>query len=242
MEALPDCVPYFMHASRCTVVKTGASPPYIYTYTPAPIAVPAKTMSITIRRGTEVFGYTGCIVSGLTFAVGDDGQLKFNVKIVGNDEASAAALGAITWPTTGPFGAGMYSLQIPTATQVFDSDSFEFSSDDNATPQYRLKSAGRGAQFVNFGESAATMKIMRDFSTRAEYDAFKALTSQTITLLATKGADVISINMPAAIKDAYEIAIGGQGDLTRASITYQGVIDGTGKHYLITVTCSENIV
>lgn len=241
MEALSDVIPWFMAATRCSSTKTGTAP-YTYVYTPTAAAVPTKTMSITIKRGAEVFGYTGCVVTGFTFTIDDSGLLQFNVSIVGSDEASAAALTAITWPTTTPFGAGQYSIQIPTATQVFDTDSFEFQVNDNAEPQYRLNNVKRGAQFVKFGESEATLSVDRDFETRAEYDAYKALTSQSITLEASKGAnEKITLLMPAIVKDSYEIKIGGQGDLIRASVKYQATMDATGKHYQLTVITNENV-
>lgn len=235
-----DVLAHFLYATRCTVVKTGAGP-YNYVGTPAALAVPVKTLSISIKRNSEVFGYVGCIVGGLTISVGTDGILKCTVKIIGLQEATQAALTA-AWPTTAPFGAGMYNLQIPTATQVYDTDTFEFSSEDNATPQFRLKNTGRGAQFASFGESNATAKVERDFENRTDYDLYKAATAQSITFVATSGADVITILMPAAIKDTYDLALPGQGDLLRASISYDGAIDSTGKHYLITVVTAENIV
>lgn len=239
LEALHDCVAYLLHASRCTVVKSGLSPNFIYTFTPAPDAVPSQTLSISIKRNGEVFGYTGCVVGGFTFSI-DNGTLKFSVDIKGNTEATQAAL-VPTWPTSVPFGAGSYVIEIPTATQVFDTDSFEFQSEDNAEVQFRLKDE-LGAQFVSFGESSATLTVERDFENRAEYDAFKALTAQSITMKASQGADIgIDILMPAAVKESYEVNIGGQGDLLRASVGYQGVIDGTGKHYEIVVRTTEDI-
>lgn len=241
MELLADVLPYFLYASRCTVNKTGASAPYTYTFTPAAVAIPTKTMSVSIKKGNEVFGYVGCVVSSFTITVGEDGILKFNVSLVGTSEATQSALTA-TWPTTTPFGAGQYNVSIPTASQVFDTDTFEFQSEDNAEPQFRLKNTGAGAQFVKFGESNATIKVERDFENRTDYDAFKALTSQSITFLATKGAgESVTVLAPVAFKDSYEISIGGQGDLIRSSIEYQCAIDGTGKHYQLTVVCAENI-
>jgi hypothetical protein len=236
MELLTDVVVYFMKASRCTLVKAGAGP-YTYTYTPAPLAVPVNTVSISVKRGQEVFGYTGCILAGFTMTVDSSGALKFNPKIVGGDEATAAALSGVTWPASVPFGVGQYSVQVPTATQIFDADNFEFTTDEGAEPQYRLKSSGRGASFVKFGESSATAKLDRDFSTRAEYDAFKALTAQSISFLATQGASYsVLVTMPVAYKDAYDIKIGGQGDLVRASVSFQGAINAGGAHWTMVVT------
>jgi hypothetical protein len=240
MEALTDSVIRFLLASRCTVVKTGASAPFTYTFTPAANAVPTKTLSIAIRRNNEVFGYTGCVVGSFTFSI-ENGMLKFSVNILGRDEATAAALTPV-WDTQTPYGAGQYNLQVPTATQIFDADTFEFTSEDNAEAQFRLKNTGRGAQFISFGESSAELSLERDFETRADYDAFKALTAQSITMAATKGAnESIAIELPAAIKDSYEVSLGGQGDLVRASISYQGVIDSTGKHYEIVIVSESDI-
>ena len=240
MEALHDCVPYFLMASRCTFTKTGTGTPYTYTFTPSPVAVPTKTMSIAVKRNNEVMGYSGLVVSSFTFTI-EDGTLKFNCSMVGQDEASQTTLTPV-WPTSTPFGAGMYSVQIPTATQVFDTDSFEFQVEDNAEPQYRLKSSGRGAQFVKFGESNATLKVERDFETREDYDNYKALTAQAITMLASQDANAsIQLDLPVAIKDTYEVNIGGQADLVRASVNYQAAIDATGKHYSIQVITTENI-
>lgn len=242
LEALHDIVPYFLMASRCTFTKTGTSAPYTYVFTPSPTAVPLKTMSIAIKRNNEVFGYSGCVVSSFTISI-DNGTLKFQANMVGQDEATTAALTAV-WPTSVPYGAGAYSFQIPTATQVFDTDSYELQVEDNADPQYRLKNNGRGAQFVKFGENAVTLKVERDFEARTDYDAYKALTAQAITLLAQNPSDTsnsIQIDLPVAIKDTYEVNVGGVADLVRASIQYQGAIDATGKAYTITVKTSENI-
>lgn len=235
-----DVLAYFMYATRCSIVKSGAGP-YVYTCTPTSNAIPVKTLSISVKRGTEVFGYVGCVVVGFTIAVGDDGKMTATMSILGRNEASAAALTAV-WPTSPVFQAGMYNLQIPTATQIYDADTFEFASEDNGQANGRLKDTA-GAAFINFGESNATIKLARDFDTRADYDTFKAGTAQSITMIATANAsNIVSISAPAAIKTTYEVNIGGQGDLLRASIEYGCVIDATGKHYQIVITTSENIV
>jgi hypothetical protein len=51
LEALHDCIPYFIMAGRTTFAKTGTGP-YTYTFTPSHVAttVSGKTLSITIVR------------------------------------------------------------------------------------------------------------------------------------------------------------------------------------------------
>jgi hypothetical protein len=239
MEALEDVMVYFMVATRAAVVKTGTTPNFIYTYTPTAAAIPTKTLSLTVVRNGITFGFTGCVVGSFVFAI-NDGLLNFNCTIVGRDEASQS-LPTPTWPTTTPFGAGQYSIEIPTGTPVLDTDNFEFEVEDNAEPQFRLKTPGRGAQFIKYGERNSTMTMERDFEARTDFDAYKALTAQSITLTATKGANnSISLLAPVAIKDTYEVNNGGQGDLVRASISYQNILDSTGKSYQIVIKTQED--
>lgn len=240
IEALTDTLVYFMAATRCSYTKTVAAQ-NTYTFTPAAVAIPTKTLSITIVRNGVVYAYVGCTVGSFKFEV-VDAVLQYTATVVSTNETVQTAPTA-TWPTTGPFGAGQYSLQIPTATQIFDSDGFTFESNDNGAPQFRLISANTGAQFVSFGESMATLSITRDFFNRTEYDTFKILTAKSITLTATHTTPVESISLlcPVAIVDTYEVNIGAQGDLVRASVAYQAAIDGTGKHYQVVVVTAENI-
>jgi hypothetical protein len=242
MEALEDVVPYFLYASRCTVVKSGSTPNFIYTCTPNSNAIVAsgRTLSITVVRNGVTFGYVGCVVSSFTFGV-DNQMLTYSATIIGNAEASQT-LPTATFTAGQPFGSGTWTLEIPTATQVFDVETFEFQVEDNAEPQYRLKNA-LGAQFVKYGERTVTLNATRDFETRTEYDAFKALTAQAVHILATKGINnSIDITMPAAIKDTWEMGLSGQGDLIQASIAYMGTYDSTtSRAYQIVVKTQENI-
>jgi hypothetical protein len=240
MDATDDILPYFMTASRMDVVKTGSTPNYTYTGTPNALATPAKTMSITIVRNGIVFGYTGCVVGSFTFGI-DEGTLTYNISIVGADEAVQSAP-TPTWPTTTPFGMGQYDIQIPTSSSINEVDTFEFTVEDNAEPQYRLRNPSRGAVFVKFGEREVTLTVERDFQTRTDYDAFKAMTAQSITITATKGANnSITILAPVALKDTYEVNLSGQGDLVRASIEYQCLIGPSTAAYTLTVKSQENL-
>jgi hypothetical protein len=240
LEALEDVVIYFLYASRTAIVKSGASN-FTYTVTPTAAAIPARTLSLTLVRNGIVFGFTGMVTSNFAFGVAD-GLLTFKTSLLGRDE-SVQSLPTATWPTSVPFGAGMYSIEIPTATPVLDTDTFEWTVEDNGQANFRLKSTGRGAQFINYGERSSTITLERDFESRADFDAFKAVTAQSITISATKGANnSISLLAPVAIKDTYEVGLSGQGDLVRAAIAYNNVIDGTGKSWQIVVKTQEDIV
>jgi hypothetical protein len=239
-EALPDAVAILLHAARHTVVKTGAGP-YTYVFTPNANALPVKTLSITLVKNGQVFAFTGMVIGSFTITP-EDGVLKFNCSFQGRDEATQPAP-TPTWPTTVPFGMGMYTIEIPTATQVFDTDTFEFQVEQNAEPQYRLKSGGqRGAQFIKYGENEVTLSVERDFENKTEYDQYKALTAKTITIKCINGANEIDMLVPVSIIDTYDVTTPGQGDLVRASISYFGTLDATGKSYEITVKTTENII
>jgi hypothetical protein len=240
IDATDDVIPYFMNASRMDVVKTGSTN-YTYVGTPNANATPAKTMSITIVRNGVTFGYTGCVVGSFTFGL-DDGTLTYSASIVGNDEASQATP-TPTWPTTTPFGMGQYIIEVPTATTVTDADTFEWQVEDNAEPQYRLKNTGRGANFIKYGEREVTLSIERDFQTRTDYDAFKAMTAQSLQLTATKSVNnSIVVLLPVSIKDTYEVNLSGQGDLVRASVAYQNMVGPATAAYTLTVKSQESVV
>jgi hypothetical protein len=237
LEALDDVVPYFLDAARGTLVKSGTGP-FVYTFTPNANAIPAKTLSLTVVRNGIVFGYTGVVVGSYTFTV-NNGELMFNCSLVGADEAVQSAP-TPTWPTSVPYATGMYSFEIPTATPVTDADTFEFQVDDNATPQYRLRSGGfRGATFVSFGDRSSSIKTERDFVTRTEYDAYKALTSQALKFSAVNGTASIVINATTAIKDTYQVNEGGPGDLVRAGLSYNLVANAAGVPFTIVITTPE---
>lgn len=241
LESLEDVVIYWLIASRTTVVKSGSAPNFTYVVTPTSAATAKKTISLTIVRNGIVFGYVGIVTSSFKFGI-DNGLLTFSVSLVGTDEA-VQSLPTPTWPTTVPFGAGSYTVEVPTGSTVLDTDTFEFSVEDNAEAQFRLKSTGRGAQFVKYGERASMLNLERDFESRTDYDAFKAVTSQSVTLTASKGANnSIVLLAPVAIKDTYEVNNGGQGDLVRATISYQNIIDGTGKSWQITLKTQEDVI
>ena len=239
IECLEDVALYFLLCSRATVTKSGTTN-FTYTFTPSATAIPPLTMSITVVRNGIVFGFVGCVVSSFKLTVGD-GILMQDMAIIGRDEA-VQSLPTPTWPTTVPFGAGQYTIEIPTASTVLDTDKFEFSVEDAADPQYRLKSTGRGAQYIKYGERVSTMSMERDFESRTDFDAYKALTAQSITLTSSKGANnSIVLLAPVAIKDTYEVKNSGQGDLVRATVKYQNVIDSSGKSYQITLKCQEDV-
>lgn len=242
MEAFGPVLPVLLQAARTSVTKlpaTPGTPPYTYEFIPTDAAVASKTLSITVVRNGQVFGYTGCVLGSFTFTV-DAGRLMFNFTVLGSDE-SEEALPVPTWEDMDVFGAGMYSIQIPTASQVFDADGFDFQVENNAEAQYRLKNTGRGAQFIKYGENNVTLGMERDFESRADYDAFKALTEQSITLEADNGSDSVTLELPVAIKAEYTVGLSGQGDLIRAATSYNGVLDPEGKPYSITVATDADV-
>ena len=238
LDITPDLLAWLLQGSRCTYTKTGSAPTFTYKFVPAPVAVPAKSFSITVKRGNEVSGYTGCVVSSFTLSVDSSGAFKATFSFIGVAEAAQASALTPVWPTSVPFGAGMYSIQIPTATQVFDTDTYEFAVEDNGEAQNRLKNT-IGAQFVKFGENNATVKVERDFETRADLDKYKALTATSVTFEATQGTEKITILTPVAFIDSYEYGLSSVGDLVRASVEYKCAINAAGNSFELTVVTAE---
>ncbi len=237
-EVIEDLLAVLLHCGRNTVAKSGAGP-YTYVFTPSPAAeAPNETFSFTIVRNGVVFGYTGCVIGGLEFTV-DNGLFVCTASILGEGEASQSDPTEV-FPVTPPFGADAYTIEIPTATAVTDVDTFSWSLDDSAEAVYRLGNA-QAAAFVKFGERSVSASVERDFESRADYDAFKAVTAQEIRFLATAGANSIEIFTRSAIKSTYEVNLSSQGDLVRGQIEYEGKYSfGDSESYEITIITDED--
>jgi hypothetical protein len=193
-----------------------------------------------VRNGVS-FGYTGCVVGGFKVGI-DNGLSTFDVTVVGRNEANQS-VPTDSWPAVAPFGMGQYSIEFPTGSPVVDTDTFEFSVDDNPSAEFRLKTTSRGADFIRFGERTAKLTVGRDFNTRTDYDNFRAQVSQSATVSMTKGSNnSFSVLMPVAIAAEYPVNLGGQGDLVRASIPYNLATNASGWAYQITVKTQENIL
>ena len=245
VEITEDLLAHLLFACRGGVVKSGTTPNFTYTYTPSQVAeitAPQESLSITVVKNGEAFGYTGCVIGQQTYTLAD-GLLIGTFAVVGSDEADQSVPTPV-YPTTDPFGPGQYIIEVPTATQVYDTDMFTIDINDNATPEFRLRDDTRGATFIKFGERLVTATLQRDFEDRTEFDAFKASTAQSLTIVATKSATRrITWLIPAGIKRTYPVVgLSGQADLIRASIDYAGTYNaGTSKSVEIKVLTSEDI-
>jgi len=242
MEIVADdkVVPYFLKCSRATMTRTGTSPNFTYTFVPNSNGTATNTMSLTIVKNGIVFGFTGLVVGSYSFNVAD-GMLMMRNSMVGSDEATQT-LPVPTFSAPTQFGAGTYSFQIPTASQIFDVDTFEFSVDDAAEPQFRLQSGGlRGARYVKYGSRTARMVFDRDFQDKAEYNLYKALTATTLQVLASNGTNnQIIFDLYNAVRDTMTVTTGSQGDLIRAHEELMAVFDfGASKSYQIACKTQE---
>lgn len=241
MVVMADVLPYFLKASRNSVVKTGVGP-YTYTTTPLHSAIAANTLSITVVRNGVAFGYVGVAVSTIEFSQ-DNGLAVVKFSMLGNSEADQT-LPTYSATNQAPFGAGKWNIQIPTATQVFDVDNFTWTVEDNGEVQTRLKNS-LGAHFIKWGERDVKIHVDRDFQDRTEMDAFKALTSSTLSIIMSNDAsnNQVTLKAFAAIRDTYDLnGLTGQGDLIRAGIDWLGVYSQSDtKSYEIVVKTTENI-
>lgn len=247
MELMENILPYFLYVSRNTVVKTGATN-FVYTATPAHFGTSAslptgkKGLSISVQKAGMTFGYTGCVVTGIEFGV-DGATPIVTFTIIGNDEATQSALTYVEDATSLVYGAGMWNIQVPTASQIYDVDNMSITIDEGAEAQHRL-SDRRRAEFIKFGERTITAQLDRDFSTRTEYDAFKILTTTSVKVSCIRSVNNgVDVTLPRAVPETYEPGVlSSQGDLVRASVQYQGTYNsGTSKAGEIVVRTQQDI-
>lgn len=242
-ELSEDILPYFLYASRLSVVKSGTTN-YTYTATPTHGAIPTRTLSFTVVRNGIVFGYSGCVVSQMDYEASDNGVVTAKASIMGMSEAAQSAPTA-TFGTTAPFGPGMFTIALPTGTTVYDMDKFTFSVNDAAACEWRLQSATTPS-YVRFGERTVTYKTEKDFVSRTEYDTYfkgvTALAGLDVTL--SKGVNnSVAFSLPKPLPSTFDIAqLNSQGGLLRSSVEYDAVYDSsTARSYQIVVKTQENV-
>jgi Phage tail tube protein len=247
VEFLHDTFPYFMAAARTEITKTDNTGSFTYDIDPSDDANSSRTLTIVEIKNDEIFAYTGCAVSAFTMAV-SDGIPVCTFAIIGNTESEQSPP-VPTFTTVAPTGAGQWQFQIDDVS-TNTVDAFEFSVDDAGEPQFRLRNDTRGATWVKYGERNTTLVFDRDFDTRAEFDAYKALTEVDFKITASN-FDVtpvtdergFTIHLPRGVRSTYEIPLGGQGDVIRARQEVQALLDpADDRAYRITVDTSEDVV
>jgi hypothetical protein len=249
MEVTSDTLPYFLYAARTTPAKAGGPAPFTYTFVPANVAKATtatgptnrKTLSLTIVRGSNPFGYVGNSVGQIVFTV-DGGVLIATMSVIGSDEA-AQSNPSPTWPTSLPFGPGKVTLEIPDGTPRADMDTFTLTINDNLIAANRLNGQRKSA-YQNWGEREITMGVEADFDTLTDYTNFKNKTSQTVEVLSTNNVtdDEVSVKLRAAIINSYAVNLSSLGDVNRVAFDYQGILDPTGSYQVVIKTTEDVVV
>lgn len=259
-EVDPTWLPYFLHASRHSIAKSGAGP-YTYTYTPSSAGSAstaasgnvARTLSITIVRNGVVFGYTGCVVGNWEFVLGDDGVLRVTMGILGLAEA-VQSLPAPTWSAPDLLGAAAHQVYLaasaisPTFSTADTSfNGFTFRANYNAEAQNRINTA-RSASYISYGMTEAEIESELDFLNRTDYDNMVNNTTRAIKLESanggatfTAGSSGVQLQGNRVSYDTYDVGLEGMGDLIMAGFTGRCVGIAGGSAYQIAVKSPANI-
>lgn len=239
MEVDVNYMPYFLTASRHSVVKTGAGP-YTYVFTPTSIGSTypggsGKGLSIAVIRNKQGFLYSGCVVTKWVFTV-SNGVLQVTMTIMGLAETVTATnpvdpATAATWIDASLFGAASHSIYVDsagTAPAFTTADStfngYTFTADYNGAAQNRLTPT-RSATYISYGEIDASYDTELDFTSRTEYDNMKANTLRSIKMESIKGG----ANWTAATQgfriiayrtayNTYTVGLSGLGNLLMATV------------------------
>jgi hypothetical protein len=262
MEVDTRTLPYFLHASRLGVTKTGASSPFTYKYQPSTGAIlPStnRTLSITILRNGVWFGYSGCVVGSFDITV-DNGVLMFNItSLLGTTDIPSATIGSPTPTFTAPqlLGATAHSIALGDgalaspasgvsamagATVTSNFNGFTFTDNENATVQSRINQS-RAAAYISFGITEPQVASSLDFLDKTDYNHFIATDSKRMQFISQNGAaDAVYINMYNAIFDEYPVSLGGWGDLIMADSVMRLISSGgTNPGFDINVLSSTNM-
>lgn len=259
MEADPRFLPYFLHASRHTITKTGIGP-FEYKYVPSSAAVAttaasgnvARTMSITVVRNEVIFGYAGCTMGSFEFTV-DEGVLKVTMDVLGISEATQANPSE-SWVASDLLGADAHRIYLaasavaPTFGAVdINFNGFTFRANYNAEAQNRIH-AQRSASYISFAITEAEIESELDFLDRTDYDNFVATTTRAIKMESTNGGTTFAAATSAVrlqgnrvSYDAYAPNLEGMGDIIMADFTGRCIGIVGGDAYQIEVKSPSNI-
>lgn len=251
-------LPYWLVASRHTIVQTGSGP-YTYKATPGNFGstYPGGTapgVSLTAIRNGIGFGYGGCIGGQFAFTI-DAGILKCTVSVMGLSEAVPADLDSATWIAPSLFGADAHTVYTaasgtaPTFAADHTFNTLTITMNYNAAAQNRIQ-PDRSATFISYGETELTYQTELDFLTRTEYDKMKASTTTALRLESCKpggagtfsaATEAVRIDINRSSYDTYEVDTPAMGDLVAANVTGRGIGIAGGDAYSITCKSSVNL-
>lgn len=259
MEVDPRYLPYFMHATRHTIGKSGGGP-YVYTYSPssAGSAVTGtgnnqRTMSLSVFRSGVGFGYAGCTVAGYEFTI-EDAVLKVTLNILGLSEEEPANAGTPAYVAPDLLGADAHAIYVDAAGTApgfaaadVNFNGYTFRAEFGAEAQNRIR-MDRSASYIAFGETVANIETELDFMTRAEFDSYRETEFRSIRLESINGgADWASATSGVRIDsnrmfyETYDLGLEGIGDLVMAGVTGRVIGIAGGNAYQITVKSPTNI-
>lgn len=253
MEFDAQYAPYFMYCSRHNITSA-AGTPNTYTFTPSNTAGAfntggdnPKTMSITVVRNGEGFGYAGCVVPRMEFTI-DTGVLRMNLGIFGLSEQEPLALDTPVWAAPELHGAASHAVYraaagtAPTFTTPDDTfNGFTATFEHNATAENRLNGQ-RSATYIAYHKTEPTFETELDFLDRTEYDKFVASEKMAIRFESIIGgtdftdADAgVQIDFNNAVYDSYPVHLTALEDLVMAQTTGRGLAIAGGSPYRIRI-------
>lgn len=258
MEVDPNFLPYFLYASRHTVVKGGAGP---YTYAATPTNVGAtypggtsKGLSIYTLRNAVGFLYSGCVVNNWEFTI-ENGVLRVTMGMLGLAEVDPATSTPTTsWIDPVLYGADAHTIFVDAAgvSPAFASadstfNGFTWRANYNGSAQNRIV-PDRAATYVAYGETEATYDTELDFVSKTEYDNMKNNTLRSIRLASLHGGadfasatDGVQITTYRSNYDVYQVGLSGMGDLLMARVTGRQIGIAGGVPFKIECKSLANI-
>jgi len=248
MEVDPNTLPYFLFCTRHTPAFSSG----VYTWVPSSAGAAStaasgmvqRTMSITVVRNGVVFGYTGCVMGGYEFTI-TDGVLRVTFNVLGNKEATQSAP-TPSWVAPLLYGADAHYVYLaasgtnPTFSATDTTfNGFTFRGNFNASAQNRIV-ADRGATYISYGITEATIESELDFMNRTDYDNMVNNTTKAIKLESLAGGATfaacttgVAIQANRVSYDAYDIGLAGMGDLIMAGFTGRCIGIAGGDAYSI---------
>lgn len=258
MEVDPNYLPYFLYASRHTIVKAGSGP-YTYAATPTNIGstYPGGTgrgLSIVPIRNSIGFLYSGCVVNNWEFTI-ENGVLRVTLGILGLAEVDIAGAVTQSWVDPLLYGAAAHTIYIDAAgtapafaTSNTQHNGFTWRANYNGAAQNRIVPS-RAATYIAYGETEMTYETELDFVSKTEYTNMKNNTLRSIKLESaerggstyTAATDAVRITTYRSNYDVYQVGLSGIGDLLMARVTGRGIGISGGVPFKIECKSAVNL-
>lgn len=250
LEADTAFLPYFFHAGRYTITKTGVGP-YVYTCRPSTAATTTpKSLAVTLIKNGSYWKFAGCKQVGFSFTI-ENGVLQFTSNIIGaGEETTDVTTPAASWPSSRSlFGLDAHQVYVGASNQkpntnpekINTFNGFTFTVNHNGSAQNRINPT-RKASYIAFAKDEGEITSQFDLEDRVDYNNFTGLSTRAIRLQSLNTAsDYVDMVAYRTNWQTYTAPLSGLADIIMADVSAHFLASGSPAAYEVVLGSVANI-